>query len=540
MPRSRSLLLVATLAAWGCIGWPTEDDFKNLDLCPSVASVHIDPPSLDLRVGDDVQLVAWGVDGDQLNLLCPEPAWSSSNSAAATVSALGVVTGVGPGVTYIRASIKGKIDSVLVTMSTAAIASVAIVPNPNNLLVGQTQLLSVAARDADGHLLPVRRVSWSSSDRSVVTVSVVGMLTAVDAGDATVEALVEGKRVSLPVTATRNAPTIKFQQISPGTQHTCALVGGGALASGTAYCWGAAYDGQLGTGDVERRPTPTRVATDLAFETISAEGDHTCANTASGVVYCWGWNGWGQIGDGTTTDRLVPTRVHVTVPLHDVVSSAASSCGLAADGSVYCWGSWGNRVRSAPTALAGGLKFVQLSGGSLFACGLTAEGRVYCWGSFLEHNADAPELASGDILFSAIDAGSITLCGLGIDHSVYCWGQNTGFFWDPAISRRTLPVLVPGGSSFDAIATGGGFVCALAGLETYCLGIIVGTPGSAFSLVRVPRGEEHAFAQLSGGGRHGCAIDVVGGGWCWGGNDETQVGVGENVYTGQPLQLRIN
>ena len=61
--------------------------------------------------------------------------------------------------------------------------------------------------------------------------------------------------------------------------------------------------------------------------------------------------------------------------------------------------------RLTPIAIAGGHRFVQLTGGNGFVCGLTADGRVFCWGDFLDRSDNAPVLSSGTVTFRHIDAG---------------------------------------------------------------------------------------------------------------------------------------
>jgi len=105
--------------------------------------------------------------------------------------------------------------------------------------------------------------------------------------------------------------------ITAGNLHSCAL-----LAGGTAKCWGANPNGQVGNGSASPHPVTTPVAVQgLAGATaISAGGwgggysgadapGHSCALLPTGTVKCWGLNAYGQLGDSTTTDRFVPTLV---------------------------------------------------------------------------------------------------------------------------------------------------------------------------------------------------------------------------------------
>ena len=69
--------------------------------------------------------------------------------------------------------------------------------------------------------------------------------------------------------------------------------------------------GQFGNGTAtETNPTPLPVSGGLTFTSEIAAGiSHTCGVTTSGTVYCWGGNYYGQLGDRTTTDRLTPVLV---------------------------------------------------------------------------------------------------------------------------------------------------------------------------------------------------------------------------------------
>ncbi len=93
--------------------------------------------------------------------------------------------------------------------------------------------------------------------------------------------------------------------VSIGNDHTCVVTQGGAV-----QCIGYNYYGQLGNG------TTSSVAT-TTWQTAIASGAvgvacgyyHTCALMASGSTYCWGYNYYGQVGDGTNVNRSLPTLV---------------------------------------------------------------------------------------------------------------------------------------------------------------------------------------------------------------------------------------
>ncbi|HYH79903.1 MAG TPA: hypothetical protein VEX86_08895 [Longimicrobium sp.] len=119
-------------------------------------------------------------------------------------------------------------------------------------------------------------------------------------------------------TTNRNTPTavqhptgVTFTQLSVGDGHTCALASGGQ-----AWCWGKNADGQVGDSTTATRAAPVAVPqpTGVAFATIRAGGDHTCAATSGGQAYCWGANGQGQLGDSTTMQRTNEKRPFREMP----------------------------------------------------------------------------------------------------------------------------------------------------------------------------------------------------------------------------------
>ena len=95
--------------------------------------------------------------------------------------------------------------------------------------------------------------------------------------------------------------------IAAGLAHTCAI-----LDDGTAKCWGANTNGQLGQGDTAHRGNNDDMgdalpAIDLGSgrtaTAISAGLAHTCAVLDDYSLKCWGSNSLGQLGQGDTEAR---------------------------------------------------------------------------------------------------------------------------------------------------------------------------------------------------------------------------------------------
>ena len=78
-------------------------------------------------------------------------------------------------------------------VSPRPVATVAVTPTANALIVGQTAALVATAKDASGNVIAGRAVQWATSNASIATVTAAGVVTAVAEGTTTVSAIVEGK-----------------------------------------------------------------------------------------------------------------------------------------------------------------------------------------------------------------------------------------------------------------------------------------------------------------------------------------------------------
>lgn len=183
-----------------------------------------------------------------------------------------------------------------------------------------------------------------------------------------------------------------FRHISVSSYHTCAV-----STDDRAFCWGDNSFGQLGDGNTGggstaiSRVRPTAVAGGLRFRTISAGSIFTCGLTTDDRAYCWGSNLYGQIGDETLTDRTTPTAVHGGRQFTQLDAGNSHVCAVSTDHRGFCWGraaegQLGSGVFDPiskgmkPQAVAGALRFRQITGGGLHSCGTTTANVAYCWG----------------------------------------------------------------------------------------------------------------------------------------------------------------
>ena len=99
-------------------------------------------------------------------------------------------------------------------------------------------------------------------------------------------------------------------QITASGADACALD-----STGTAYCWGANGNGQVGDNTVVARNAPVAVTNPsgtlpgLTLTQVTSGANYTCGLDAAGAAYCWGANGNGQLGNDTQNQSLMPVAV---------------------------------------------------------------------------------------------------------------------------------------------------------------------------------------------------------------------------------------
>ena len=174
-----------------------------------VTSVSLSPSTAALSVGQTAQLSATLRDASGNTLTGRTITWSSSNTAVATVTQAGAVTGVASGSATITATSEGVSGTAAVTVAAAApvpVASVTVTPASASLTTGQGTQLQATLRDANGNILTGRTITWTSSNAAVATVSASGYVTSVAPGSATITATSGGVSGSAAISVAAPAP----------------------------------------------------------------------------------------------------------------------------------------------------------------------------------------------------------------------------------------------------------------------------------------------------------------------------------------------
>lgn len=203
----------------------------------AVGSVAVTLPAGQLQVGAQLTASADVRSAAGVALSGRVVAWSSSNSAVATVTDGGVVTGVAPGSVSITATSEGRSGSASLTVVPVPVASIQVgVPTPT-LVVGQTLTVSASARAADGSVLSGRPLEYSSSNPAVATVSSAGIVTGVAPGAVTIavrSGSVEGTVALTVLPVPVASVTLSAAATSVDVGRTIAVVATLRAADGTA------------------------------------------------------------------------------------------------------------------------------------------------------------------------------------------------------------------------------------------------------------------------------------------------------------------
>ncbi len=390
----------------------------------------------------------------------------------------------------------------------------------------------------------------------------------------------------VPTGGTPTTPTVGvvMDQIDVGNYHVCA----NSLA-GDGFCWGKNDFGQLGNGTNNNRSTPFAVTTSgvLAGKTIvgtAAGYNHTCVVDNLGKVYCWGYNSQGQLGNGRSAidNNPFPTAVVTTGPISGkkvikVNAGDAHTCAITDDGSAYCWGgniygqlgTGGTANSFVPAAVntsgvLNGKTVVDISAGYQHTCVVTSDGGAYCWG-FNSHgqlgnnslrDSSVPVAVAGGLRFKRITAGHHHTCAITTAGAAYCWGNGEqGRLGNGGMSNSSVPVAVRtsgvlAGKQVTNIAAGFQHTCAIANSAIFCWGLNSygqlgnGTAGtdqlSPVAVVTSGVLSGKAMKDIATGQYSSCAVAASGEVYCWGKNDDGQLGDGARpVDSNVPVLIAI-
>ena len=486
-------------------------------------------------------------------------------------------------------------------------AAVALVSGNSQIGTSGTtapQPLVIEVTDAQGTPVPAQPVSWSANAGTISVPldstgndgrSSVSWTLPTEPGVYEATATVTGfPAVKFTAQATPGTGLLVFRYIDAGSYHSC-----GIATDEQLYCWGYNGDGQLGIPAGEAKAYPNLVPNVQRFRSVSGGRFHTCGVTLSGGIVCWGQN---------RDSRAIPGD---PVSFQAVQAGLLHTCGLNMSREIWCWGSNGEgQVGPHWTLISGITTNGSTPAGSLTIAleGFTANqwlpfGTVLTQATFFGGSSgksrtvvrdvqanpsgqvtveiDAPtttampdsstvivnlpgatpgEVVAApffvDSMYKTVTAGGLHTCGIKEDGTAWCWGFNaegqlgTGGLLRVApvptrvasqVGFRTDLMIVPPSPDPDFplppgpfIAAGHSHTCAL-GLDsnTYCWGLNEngqlgdGTTTSHRTPVAVSGGA--LMTRITAGQSHSCGLASDGKAYCWGDNVYGQLGDGTTL-----------
>ena len=301
-----------------------------------------------------------------------------------------------------------------------------------------------------------------------------------------------------------------------------------------------------------------------SYSTLSSGGYTQCIITEDNRVACWGNNDQGKRGLGggignasiTPPGKAGPWLVgNLSIGMVEVSAGGWSTCSLKETGQIWCWG---------------GGSYGQLGSGT-DVCQDQGSGGISC--------ADASNyppvqvsLPMGKTAVSLSDANQGHFCAILNTGEGLCWGWNNhgelgdgtvctgGDYWSdnnnpsPAgcnsQNGRYTPVIVddsnfPTNSSFISISTGLFHTCGIIdNNDLYCWGYNdqgqLGIGTTEQTNYPIPQLVDSNVIGVSTGNNHACALYESQTIKCWGANSEGQLGTGNMFYQNTPTAINLS
>ena len=126
-------------------------------------------------------------------------------------------------------------------------------------------------------------------------------------------------------------PDVKFFGRG-GYPHTCVVT-----VADEVWCWGGGGGSELGAQSPQSTPFHVTAFDGLGAVGVTGSFESTCVWMTNGSAQCWGANFDGNLGDGTNTNRIAPAPV---LNVANVIEIAGDdpTCARIKDGTVWCWG----------------------------------------------------------------------------------------------------------------------------------------------------------------------------------------------------------
>ena len=337
-----------------------------------LVSIAVTASGLSVARGRTQQFVATGTLSDATTQnLTATATWTSGAPATATVSSTGLASALAVGTSLITATFNAVSGSATLTVTPAALVSIAVTPaGPVPLNQGTTVQLTANGTYSDATVVNITALAtWTSGTPAAVTVSNLlgsqGLATAVAGGSSTVSATLDGVSASTVVTVT--VKTLVSIAVTPATN----TLAGGTTQQLTAT--GTYSDAT--TQDLSTSVTWASTVTNTA--TVSGTGLVTAVNAGSTSISAT-LNAISGSAAVTVTTPVTLTSIAVTPATPSVARGRTQqfvATGTYSDASTQnltATVTWASSAAGTATIAAAGLATTLLAGTTTISATLGA------------------------------------------------------------------------------------------------------------------------------------------------------------------------
>jgi len=236
-----------------------------------IATIAISVSATIIKAGKAVQFSAQGKDAAGNPLTGRSFVWTSSNNSVATITGDGTMTAITAGSTTISAASEGKTADFPAVVSRASIATIAVAISPSQLSSAQSVQAVTTVTDSTGKPVTDAALIWTTTDQAVARVDGNGIVTAVGAGAARIDARAEG------ILGSANVSVI----VVPISTVTVTLAPSSLLTGQTGQATAIAKDAQ---GNVLPGRTITWNSSDTTVASVSGSGVYTAKKGGTATI----------------------------------------------------------------------------------------------------------------------------------------------------------------------------------------------------------------------------------------------------------------
>jgi uncharacterized protein YjdB len=177
-----------------------------------VLSLILTASNTSVTVGATQQIIAKATYSDStVTDVTGKATWKVTPATAATISATGLLTGGAVGAAKVQADFGGKSGTIDITVAAVAakLTAIAVTAAASSVEIGNTVKLTAIGTYDDGSKPDISgKVTWTSSNTGLATVSAQGVATAVAVGTVTFTAALEGLAGTSTITVTKSAAVL--------------------------------------------------------------------------------------------------------------------------------------------------------------------------------------------------------------------------------------------------------------------------------------------------------------------------------------------